>query len=100
MVHRLEFVPVQIRRHWRFWLCIHFIALFHSDDIEEFSELYGHLSCVVDGGTLGLNDQARLGSTVVDLSHQGFYTIIRPGSAEKDTVAKLEKFGIIEKQQK
>jgi len=68
--------------------------------IEEFSELYGHLSCVVDGGTLGLNDQARLGSTVVDLSHQGFYTIIRPGSAEKDTVAKLEKFGIIEKQQK
>jgi len=62
--------------------------------IEEFSELYGQLSCVVDGGTLGLNEHARLGSTVVDLSHQGSYAIIRPGSAEKETVAKLEKFGI------
>jgi len=67
--------------------------------IEEFSELYSQLSCIIDGGTLGLNEQARLGSTVIDLSHQGSYKIIRPGSAEKETVAKLEQFGI-QKQQK
>lgn len=62
--------------------------------IEEFSELYEFLSCIVDGGTLSLNEQSRLGSTVVDLSKKGLYKIIRPGSAEKDTISKLEKFGI------
>ena len=62
--------------------------------IEEFSELYRHLSCIFDGGTLGLNEHSRLGSTVIDLSNQGSYQIIRAGSAEYQTVAKLKKFGI------
>ena len=62
--------------------------------IEEFSELHGHLSCIIDGGTLGLNEHSRLGSTVIDLSNQGSYQIIRAGSAENQTVAKLKKFGI------
>lgn len=62
--------------------------------IEEFSELYGHLSCIFDGGTLGLDEHSRLGSTVIDLSNPGSYQIIRSGSAEKQTVAKLKKFGI------
>jgi len=66
--------------------------------IEEFSELYGQLSCIVDGGTLGLDEKSRLGSTVIDLSHQGSYKVIRPGSAEKETIAKLEKFGIYKQQ--
>lgn len=60
--------------------------------IEEFTELYEHLGAIFDGGTLGLTAQARLGSTVVDLSKPGFYKIIRPGSAELQTITKLETF--------
>lgn len=45
--------------------------------LEEFEELWPRLAVVVDGGPIG--DQSRLGSTVVDLSVQGKYRIIRPG---------------------
>ena len=63
--------------------------------IEEFSDLYQHLSLVVNGGVLGLTEEARLGSTVVDLSQPGIYKIIRSGCAEADTTCKLHKFGLI-----
>ena len=33
----------------------------------------------MDGGVLGNTEEARLGSTVVDLSVPGFFTIVRPG---------------------
>ena len=62
--------------------------------IEEFSDLYGHLSGIFDGGQLSLDEKARLGSTIVDLSDVGFYSLIRAGSAEKLTVEKLNQFGI------
>ena len=63
--------------------------------VEEFSELYDHLSLVVNGGVLGLTEEARLGSTVVDLSCPGTYRIIRSGCAEEDTTFKLHKFGLV-----
>ena len=63
--------------------------------VEEFSELYDHLSLVVNGGVLGLTEEARLGSTVVDLSSTGTYRIIRSGCAEEDTTFKLHKFGLV-----
>ena len=63
--------------------------------IEEFSDLYPQLSAVFDGGTLGLTEQSRLGSTVVDLSAPGLFKIIRSGSAEQSTIKKLHAFGLI-----
>ena len=57
---------------------------------EEFSELHPQLSCVVDGGTLGDSPLARLGSTVVDLSQEGTFRIVRAGSAEWATRRVLE----------
>ena len=63
--------------------------------VEEFSELYDHLSLIVNGGVLGLTEEARLGSTVVDLSSPGTYKIIRSGCAEEDTTFKLHKFGLV-----
>ncbi len=62
--------------------------------IGEFSELYPKLSCIFDGGTLGLTETSRQGSTIVDLSKQGYYKIIRPGSAEISTTNKLKQFGL------
>ena len=61
----------------------------------EFQNLWARLDLIVDGGQLGLTDCARLGSTVVDLSSQGRYRILRAGSAETDTVRKLEKYGLV-----
>lgn len=62
--------------------------------IEEFSELHKYLSCICDGGVLGSTEQARLGSTVVDLSRPGFFEIIRAGCAETETTQILHKFNL------
>ena len=43
---------------------------------------------MVDGGTLGEDLKSKAGSTVVDLSKQGIFKIIRDGS-HYDTVLKL-----------
>ncbi len=48
-------------------------------NLQEFEGLWQHLACVYDGGVLGSTAQSRLGSTVVDLSKTGFFTVIRPG---------------------
>ncbi|KAF6017875.1 YRDC [Bugula neritina] len=53
--------------------------------IQEFEELWPHLSVVYDGGTLGENVTQRLGSTVVDLSTPGQFVILRNGSAYSPT---------------
>ena len=49
---------------------------------QEFRELWSSLDVVVDGGVIshgGRGEASRLGSTVVDLSHTGSFSIIRPG---------------------
>ncbi|XP_063343263.1 yrdC domain-containing protein, mitochondrial [Pelmatolapia mariae] len=64
-------------------------------EVHEFLELWPKLAVVVDGGPIG--DQSRLGSTVVDLSVLGKYSIIRPGCALSSTVDVLErKYGLSE----
>lgn len=61
----------------------------------EFQELWSKLAIVVDGGPIG--DQSRLGSTVVDLSVQDKYRIIRPGCALSSTLEVLQhKYGLCE----
>ncbi|KAK7107161.1 hypothetical protein V1264_015122 [Littorina saxatilis] len=54
--------------------------------LDEFEYLWSQLDLLVDGGILSDTDKARLGSTVVDLSQQGQFRIIREGSAYKRTV--------------
>ncbi|KAM7383161.1 hypothetical protein PAMP_002839 [Pampus punctatissimus] len=56
--------------------------------VNEFQELWPKLAVVVDGGPI--EDQSRLGSTVVDLSVLGKYRIIRPGCALSSTVDVLQ----------
>uniref|UniRef100_A0A8C8R817 Threonylcarbamoyl-AMP synthase n=1 Tax=Pelusios castaneus TaxID=367368 RepID=A0A8C8R817_9SAUR len=66
--------------------------------VSEFQDLWLQLSLVIDGGAIGDAQSAacRLGSTVVDLSVAGKYTVIRPGCALTPTVETLEKkYGLI-----
>ncbi|XP_078537353.1 threonylcarbamoyl-AMP synthase [Lissotriton helveticus] len=66
--------------------------------VQEFQDLWPQLSLVVDGGPVGniMSPECRLGSTVVDLSVSGKYTIIRPGCALMHTVAILgKKYGLM-----
>lgn len=48
-----------------------------SVSIEEFQPLWSEVDLVINGGTLASND--RRGSTIVDLSHPGYYHIQRHG---------------------
>jgi tRNA A37 threonylcarbamoyladenosine synthetase subunit TsaC/SUA5/YrdC len=52
-----------------------------SLSIDEFEDLWPSLEVVCDGGKLGDRDPERLGSTVVDLSRQGAFKLIREGCA-------------------
>ena len=51
--------------------------------VEEFAPLHDSLHTVFDGGRLHDSENARLGSTVIDLSQVGTFTIIRPGSVRE-----------------
>lgn len=61
---------------------------------EEFQPLWPHLAAVFDGGTLGSNLVERYGSTVIDLSVRGHFSVIRKGSALTQTVETLLKYGL------
>ena len=58
--------------------------------VDEFRDLHDQLHCVFDGGRLSDTEEARLGSTVVDLSTPFAYKIIRDGSAFISTKKVLE----------
>lgn len=63
--------------------------------IEEFKEIWPKLDLILNGGVLGLTEQCRKGSTVVNLSVSGKFSIIREGSAYDQTVNILgEKYGL------
>ncbi|XP_004851054.1 yrdC domain-containing protein, mitochondrial isoform X1 [Heterocephalus glaber] len=65
--------------------------------VEEFQDLWPHLSLVIDGGPIGdcQSLECRLGSTVVDLSVPGKFGIIRTGCALERTTATLQKYGLL-----
>lgn len=60
--------------------------------VEEFSELWGKLHSVYDGGCIGEQTHCREGSTIIDLSQTGSYRLIRRGIAYKHTVQVLQEF--------
>lgn len=60
----------------------------------EFKSLWNKLSAVFDGGTLGIGDSNRGASTVVDLSEEGKYFIMREGIACNKTISILENYGL------
>ncbi|XP_072178632.1 threonylcarbamoyl-AMP synthase-like [Diadema setosum] len=57
--------------------------------VQEFEELWSKIDLVFDGGILSDSEEARKGSTVIDLSEIGRFSIIRPGSAEEKTIKLL-----------
>lgn len=61
--------------------------------IKEFDTLYPHLGAVFDGGLLNQGlERNRTGSTVVDLSVDGYYTVIRKGISFESIVKVLEEY--------
>ncbi|XP_047649367.1 threonylcarbamoyl-AMP synthase [Phacochoerus africanus] len=68
-----------------------------SLNVQEFEDLWPHLSLVIDGGPIGdgQSPECRLGSTVVDLSVPGKFGIIRPGCALESTTVILQKYGLL-----
>ncbi|KAG8451484.1 hypothetical protein GDO86_003623 [Hymenochirus boettgeri] len=65
---------------------------------QEFRDLWPKLSLVVDGGPIGdlSSPECRLGSTVVDLSEPGKFTIIRNGCALAQTLEILtNRYGLL-----
>lgn len=63
--------------------------------IEEFKDIWSKLDLILDGGVIGLTEHCRKGSTVVNLSVSGKFSIIREGSAYNQTISILgEKYGL------
>lgn len=63
-------------------------------NVEEFQLLWNKVDAVFDGGCLGIDSSSRKGSTVVDLSVAGQYSVIRAGVAHIETINILHKFGL------
>lgn len=62
---------------------------------EEFRDLWPHLDLIIDGGKIKDNNgKARKGSTVVNLTVPGTYSIIRDGCARVETEEILRDFGL------
>ena len=62
--------------------------------VEEFAPLHDSLHTVFDGGRLHDSENARLGSTVIDLSQVGTFTIIRPGSVREKAEKIMKLHGL------
>ncbi|KAI1711133.1 telomere recombination domain-containing protein [Ditylenchus destructor] len=68
--------------------------------IEDFKELWEDLGLIVDDGIIVENDGSRLGSTVVDLSVEGYYKVVRDGCALQETVKILRSCGLAQLDEK
>jgi len=58
--------------------------------IKEFEDIWDKLDIIVDGGTLSNSPQSRSGSTIVDLSKPGEFSIVRDGCAYDTVLSILE----------
>ncbi|KAH8260990.1 hypothetical protein KR044_001587 [Drosophila immigrans] len=64
-----------------------------SLQISEFQTLWPQLGAVFDAGRIGLSEQRRLASTVIDLATPGCYEVVRAGVALKETLQVLHELG-------
>lgn len=62
--------------------------------VHEFEPLWPSLAAVFDGGPVGLTQEQRAGSTIVDLSRSGECTVVRSGVAAAETLRVIRSFGI------
>lgn len=67
-----------------------------SLNINEFAKLWPQLGAVFDGGQLGLNEEQRAASTVIDLSVEGNFQVIREGVAIHHVLDVMKQFNIVE----
>lgn len=65
-----------------------------SLNIHEFQSLWPDLGCVFDGGQVGVAEECRSASTVIDLSSPGKYKVVREGVALKKTLSIMDSFSI------
>lgn len=65
-----------------------------SLNIREFECLWPQLGGVFDGGQLGVAEECRSASTVIDLSIPGRYKVVREGVALKKTLSIMDSFNI------
>ena len=63
--------------------------------VEDFRDLWPQCGAVYDGGRI---EASPLGSTIIELSSPGTFTVLRPGVAEKATISILEKNELTRKQ--
>lgn len=62
--------------------------------VEQFRDLWPQIDGIFDGGPLNENNPKALGSTVIDFSKKGFYTILREGVLHQSTIKLIEEFGL------
>jgi len=62
----------------------------------EFLSLWPKLDAIFDGGTIGSSLESRQGSTIIDLTIDNRFRVIRTGSALLNTIQKLHQFGLKE----
>lgn len=63
---------------------------------EEFRTLWPNLDAIFNGGTIGCSLESRQGSTIIDLTINNQYCVVRTGSALPSTIHILNKFGLKE----
>uniref|UniRef100_A0A182WJC4 Threonylcarbamoyl-AMP synthase n=1 Tax=Anopheles minimus TaxID=112268 RepID=A0A182WJC4_9DIPT len=63
-------------------------------EVYEFEELWPQLGAVFNGGHLGLSEEQRAASTVIDLSTPEYYKIIRYGVSVEAIIKTVEKHNI------
>ncbi|XP_068146468.1 threonylcarbamoyl-AMP synthase [Drosophila tropicalis] len=68
-----------------------------SLQVDEFRCLWPQLGGIFDAGPIGLTEERRLASTVIDLAQPVSYNIVRAGVALKETRKVLEEYGLKEK---
>uniref|UniRef100_A0AC34G9K6 Threonylcarbamoyl-AMP synthase n=1 Tax=Panagrolaimus sp. ES5 TaxID=591445 RepID=A0AC34G9K6_9BILA len=67
--------------------------------IQDFKNLWSSLDLIIDAGPIVQNQGNRNGSTIIDLSVNGKFTIVRDGCAKEQTIKTLKEFGLVENQE-
>ncbi|KAK2570847.1 Threonylcarbamoyl-AMP synthase [Acropora cervicornis] len=68
-----------LRIEWPLTILSFLFVLFCFNIAKEFKDIWSNLDLILDGGVIGLTEDCRKGSTVVNLSVSGKFSIIREG---------------------